>query len=223
MSRLDPRYISNFDISWEEMKKVIRTISGNKKFHGIGLLNFNKLETDHWKQLIPNSDHVVLHLDHAQKNVTWDTLYPEWIDEEEEDEIPICPSLPKIEVPKKRLDLIIIKLPCRDHEANWSRDVARLHLQLSAAQLAVSSQGYQPMHLLFVTKCFPIPNLFSCKELVLREGHAWLYKPKLDTLREKLRLPVGSCELALPLKPKGQFFSLFSSPTGWYRLICILW
>ncbi|KAI8535738.1 hypothetical protein RHMOL_Rhmol10G0197000 [Rhododendron molle] len=204
VSRFDPRYISSLNISWEEIKKVIGTISGNKKFHSIGLLNLNKIETDHWKQLTPNSDHTVLHLDYVEKNVTWDTLYPEWIDEEQEDEIPVCPSLPKIEEPKKRLDLIIIKLPCRDHEANWSRDVARLHLQLATAQLAVSSEGYQPVHLLFVTKCFPIPNLFSCKELVLREGNMWLYKPILHTLGAKLRLPVGSCELALPFKPKEQ-------------------
>lgn len=207
MSRLDPRYISNVEISWEEIKKIIGTIPGNKKFHGIGLLNLNNIETNHWKQFFPNSDHVVLHLDYAEKNVTWDTLYPEWIDEEEDDEIPICQSLPKIEEPKKQLDLIIIKLPCRDHEANWSRDVARLHLQLTAAQLAVSNKGHQPVHLLFVTKCFPIPNLFPCKELVLREGNMWLYKPNLDILREKLQLPVGSCELSLPLKPKGQFKS----------------
>ncbi|XP_058186807.1 UDP-glucuronate:xylan alpha-glucuronosyltransferase 1-like isoform X1 [Rhododendron vialii] len=203
VSRFDPRYISNLDISWEEIKKVIRTIAGNK-FLSIGLLNLNKIETDHWKQVTPDSDHTVLHLAYVETNVTWDTLYPEWIDEEQEDEIPVCPSLPKIEVPKKQLDLIIVKLPCRDHEANWSRDVARLHLQLATAQLAASSKGYQPVHLLFVTKCFPIPNLFSCKELVLREGNMWLYKPNLHTLGEKLRLPVGSCELALPLKPKEQ-------------------
>ncbi|KAI8535735.1 hypothetical protein RHMOL_Rhmol10G0196700 [Rhododendron molle] len=139
VSRLDPRYIWNLDISCEEIKKIIKTIPGNKKFHGIGLLNLNKIKTNHWKQLIPNSDHV-LHLDYAEKNVTWDTLYPEWIDEEQQYEIPICQSLPKIEEPKKRLDLIIVKLPCRDHEANWSTDVARLHLQLAAAQLAVSKQ-----------------------------------------------------------------------------------
>nr|CAD1838876.1 unnamed protein product [Ananas comosus var. bracteatus] len=63
------------------------------------------------------------------------------------------------------------------------------------------------VHVLVVTDCFPIPNLFPCKYLVRREGNAWLYKPDLSTLREKLRLPVGSCELAVPLKAKARLYS----------------
>ncbi|XAR73196.1 Glucuronosyltransferase [Bertholletia excelsa] len=199
----DPRYVSDLDIDWDEIEKVVKKVSERNEFQGIGILNFNKNETDSWKQLIPNVDHTVLHLDYAEENVTWDTLYPEWIDEEQEEEVPVCPSLPKVEVPRKRLDLIVVKLPCRK-EANWSRDVARLHLQIAAGQLAVSAKGNHPVHVLFVTNYFPIPNLFTCKELVVRHGNAWLYKPNLNSLREKLQLPVGSCELALPLKIKGQ-------------------
>jgi len=61
---------------------------------------------------------------------------------------------------------------------------------------------------LFVTDCFPIPNLFSCKNLVKREGNAWLYKPDVKALQEKLRLPVGSCELAVPLNAKGKLINV---------------
>ncbi|CAL5323578.1 unnamed protein product [Camellia sinensis] len=200
-SGLDSRYISYLDIDWDEIAKVIGTMSDENEVQEIGLLNFNKSEINHWKQLIPDAEHIVLQLDYVKKNVTWDTLYPEWIDEEQEEEVPICPYFPKIEVPRKRLDLIAVKLPCRD-DVNWSRDVARLHLQLTTAELAAASKGYHPLHLLFVTKCFPIPNLFTCKELVLHQGNAWLYKPNLNVLRDKTQLPVGSCELALPFKPK---------------------
>ncbi|KAM7513785.1 hypothetical protein LguiA_003368 [Lonicera macranthoides] len=194
----DPRYISHLDVDWDEISSIIGKIP-RKEIQGIGLLNFNKTETNTWKQLFPEAQHVVLQVDYADKNVTWDSLYPEWIDEEQEDEVPSCPSLPRLEVPRKRLDLIVAKLPCRN-EGNWSRDVARLHLQLAAAGLAASAKGYYPVHLLFVTKCFPIPNLFTCKELVVHEGNSWLYRPNLNVLREKLQLPVGSCELALPLE-----------------------
>ncbi|GJN14466.1 hypothetical protein PR202_gb01300 [Eleusine coracana subsp. coracana] len=101
-----------------------------------------------------------------------------------------------------------LKLPCT-RVAGWSRDVARLHLQLSAAKLAVtSSKRNQKVHVLFVTDCFPLPNLFPCKNLVRHEGNAWLYSPDLKALREKLRLPVGSCELAVPLKAKTRLFSV---------------
>ncbi|GFY91243.1 plant glycogenin-like starch initiation protein 1 [Actinidia rufa] len=163
----DARYVSHLEINWSEISKAIK-ISGKNDFHGIGLLNFNKQETDNWKHLIPNAEHISLHLDYARKNVTWDSLYPEWIDEEQENEVPICPSLPMLDTPRKRLDLVAVKLPCRD-EGNWSRDVARLHLQLAAARLTASAEGYHPVHLLIVTKCFPIPNLFTCKELAFHE------------------------------------------------------
>lgn len=184
---------------------------------GIGLLNFNKNEIDKWENLIPNVTHVVLHLDYAAKNVTWESLYPEWIDEEEETEVPVCPSLPRLRPPGIRLNLIAVKLPCKNDNnngGNWSRDVARLHLQLAAAGLAGSFKGNYSVDVMFITDCFPIPNLFTCKELVKRQGNAWLYRPNLSILRQKVQqLPVGSCELALPMRGKGNSSLFFISMT----------
>ncbi|GAB4847729.1 UDP-glucuronate:xylan alpha-glucuronosyltransferase 1 [Ancistrocladus abbreviatus] len=197
----DLRYASNLEMNWNEIAKVIRELNENG-YHAIGLLNFNESEIDYWEKLVPDSEHTALHLAYAEGKVTWDTLYPEWIDEEAESDIPRCPHLPKLEAPRKHLDLVAVKLPCRKQQANWSKDVARLHLQLAAAWLAASAKANYPVHLLFVTECFPIPNLFTCKELVIHEGNAWLYKPNLNVLEQKLQLPVGSCELALPLKVK---------------------
>ncbi|KAJ4964821.1 hypothetical protein NE237_016670 [Protea cynaroides] len=203
----DPRYVSHIHVNWDQISKTIAGIAGKNGFQGIGLLNFNDSEFDHWKQLLPVAEHVVVNLDYIGKNVTWETLYPEWIDEEQESEIPVCPSLSEPEVPKKpQLDLIAVKLPCRK-SVNWSRDIARLHLQLAAARLAASAKAYHPVYVLIVTDCFPIPNLFSCKELVVREGNAWLYKPNLGALKQKLHLPVGSCELAVPLKAKEHVYT----------------
>ncbi|CAN1854759.1 UDP-glucuronate:xylan alpha-glucuronosyltransferase 1, partial [Linum perenne] len=204
----DPRYSTNTEhINWDDVKKVVTKLGELKEHHySIGLLNFNHTEVSNWQTEIkfsPGATHIILHLQEADQNTTWDSLYPEWIDEEQDTEVPTCPSLPKIVGPRTRLDLIVVKLPCRN-EANWSRDVARLHLQLSAANLAaVSAKGSYPgVHLLFITKCFPLPNLFTCKELIGREGNAWLYKPNLGVLSRKLQLPVGSCELALPFTNK---------------------
>ncbi|GAB2279108.1 UDP-glucuronate:xylan alpha-glucuronosyltransferase 1 [Dionaea muscipula] len=193
------------NINWKEVFKVIEILN-EKEYHAVGLLNFNQSEIDYWVKMIPHSEFSSLHLDYAEENLKWDTLYPEWIDEEEESEIPTCPYLPKLEAPGRRFDLVAVKLPCKK-ELNWSRNVARLHLQLAAAGLAASLKGNYAVHLLFISDCFPIPNLFTCKELVAREGSAWLYRPNLNMLREKLRLPIGSCELALPLKPKGGRYS----------------
>ncbi|CDP04730.1 unnamed protein product [Coffea canephora] len=202
-SKSDPRYISNLDISWNEISRVLEHVPGKNTVPGVGLLNFNSSEITHWKQLLPDSNHTILHLDHADQNVTWNSFYPEWIDQEQEYEVPSCPSLPQIEVPGSRLDLIAVNLPCRN-EQNWNRDVARLHLQLAVAGLATFAKGNFPVYVLFITNCFPIPNLFTCKELIARQGNAWLFKPNLNQLREKLHLPKGSCELALPLGDAGK-------------------
>lgn len=204
--RIDQRYVSHLDINWDDISSVMNKLSEkNKLIHGIGFLNFHENEINEWKTRITpiNENQIVnIELDPVAKNVTWDSLFPEWIDEEQQDEVPSCPNMPKLEVPRKRIDLIVVKLPCRN-EANWWRDVARLHLQVAAAELASSSSQNHPLHVVFVTKCFPIPNLFPCKELVVRRGNVWLYEPNLKVLHEKIQLPVGSCELALPFKPRG--------------------
>ncbi|KAL1221584.1 UDP-glucuronate:xylan alpha-glucuronosyltransferase 1 [Cardamine amara subsp. amara] len=199
--RQDIRYVSDMDINWDDVTKTLESVEEGRT---IGVLNFDSSEIRRWREVAKSKENddeenvVVLNLDYADKNVTWDALYPEWIDEEQETEVPVCPNLPKIKVPTRRLDLIVVKLPCRK-EGNWSRDVGRLHLQLAAATVAASAKGFFRGHVLFVSRCFPIPNLFRCKDLVSRRGDVWLYKPNLDTLRDKLQLPVGSCELSLPL------------------------
>lgn len=203
----DPRYTSSLQINWDQISKVIEKLDDRNEYQGVGLLNFNDKENDDWKQLLPDAEHIVLHLDHVLNNITWESLYPEWIDEEEEFEVPSCPSLPRLPVPgKPRIDLIAVKLPC-NKSGDWARDVARLHLQLAVARLAATAKSYHPVRVLLVTECFPIPNLFTCKELVAREGNIWLYEPNLNTMRGKLQLPVGSCELSVPLLAKGQFYA----------------
>ncbi|XP_073309998.1 UDP-glucuronate:xylan alpha-glucuronosyltransferase 1-like, partial [Primulina huaijiensis] len=192
----DPRYISELDINWEDILKVLEQLPEDSRIQGLGLLSFNENEIRQWRQFIPTANHTVLHLQPAGENVTWESLYPEWIDEGQEIDVPDCPSLPKLVVPRQRLDLIAVKLPGKN-DANWSRDVARLHIQISAAALAVSSKGNYPVHFLFLSTGFPVPNLFTGKDLVAHEGTSWLYTPKLNGLREKLRLPVGSCEIAI--------------------------
>lgn len=204
----DPRYTSSLQINWDQISKVIEKLDDRNEYQGVGLLNFNDKENDDWKQLLPDAEHIVLHLDHVLNNITWESLYPEWIDEEEEFEVPSCPSLPRLPVPgKPRIDLIAVKLPC-NKSGDWARDVARLHLQLAVARLAATAKSYHPVRVLLVTECFPIPNLFTCKELVAREGNIWLYEPNLNTMRGKLQLPVGSCELSVPLLAKvDRFYS----------------
>eukprot|EP00268_Persea_americana_P053772 TRINITY_DN6118_c0_g1_i1.p1 TRINITY_DN6118_c0_g1~~TRINITY_DN6118_c0_g1_i1.p1 ORF type:complete len:639 (-),score=123.63 TRINITY_DN6118_c0_g1_i1:764-2680(-) len=204
---VDSRYISHLDVNWAQISKIVGQLSdGIKGRVQIGILNFNSSEISHWQQLLHNAEPVIISLEHASKDITWEVLYPEWIDEEQESEVPVCRSLPEPKVPKKvQLDLIAVKLPCRRGSSNWSRDIARLHLQLAASKLATSPKGHT-VHVLFVTECFPIPNLFTCKDLIVHKENIWLYKPNLGAMRQKLRLPVGSCELSVPLKAKDRVY-----------------
>ncbi|KAG6512846.1 UDP-glucuronate:xylan alpha-glucuronosyltransferase 1-like [Zingiber officinale] len=202
--KLDPRYVSNSDVDWAQILKCIENSNMEHEKPKIGLLNFNISEINQWHQNLPYAGFSAIRLDYAPSNLTWDVLYPEWIDEEQESEVPSCPKLPVPEFSKGyRFDLIAVKLPCNKSSGSWSRDVARLHLQLAAAEIAAGFLGSPNMiHVLFVSSCFPIPNLFGCKNLVERDGNVWLYKPDLRSLKEKLQLPIGSCELALPLESR---------------------
>uniref|UniRef100_A0A803NDN8 Uncharacterized protein n=1 Tax=Chenopodium quinoa TaxID=63459 RepID=A0A803NDN8_CHEQI len=169
-SHVDKRYVSDLAIDWNHISEVMETLIDKNDYKAIGLLNFKENEVDSWQEMLPSPEHMILHLDHVPKSLTWETLYPEWIDEEEDFEIPSCPSLPSIQAPRNaRMDLIAVKLPC-NKLGKWWRDVARLHLQLTAAKLAASAKGSYDLHILLISDCFPIPNLFPCKELVSRAG-----------------------------------------------------
>ncbi|KAF9609013.1 hypothetical protein IFM89_012352 [Coptis chinensis] len=125
---LDPRYVSHLDINWDQILRTIGKMTETHSCRGIGLLNFNESETNLWKRRMPDAIHVSVHLDYVRDNVTWESLYPEWIDEEQESEVPFCPSLPEPSIPgNPKLHLIAVKLPCQ-RLANWSRDISQLAL-----------------------------------------------------------------------------------------------
>ncbi|WOL05751.1 hypothetical protein Cni_G14482 [Canna indica] len=157
---------------------------------------FNKdlIQQPAYEQAQPQADISLVSLDYADTSITWKVLYPEWIDEEEENNVPACPSLPEPQVDKgAKFNLSSSSYPVIDPAAGpgmWRGYIC-------------SSQQYKQVHVLFVTECLPIPNLFTCKHLVRHEGNLWLYKPESSTLQEKLQLPLGSCKLAIPFKAKG--------------------
>ncbi|CAO2167089.1 unnamed protein product [Urochloa humidicola] len=188
---------SEWDIQWESVARSLNdTGSGIVR---VGLLNFDSSEVARWRSTLPDADVRAVSLAPAADAVTWDALYPGWVDEEGNRSS--CPSLPDPDLPLHDYDLVAVKLPCR--RERWSRDVRRLHLQLSAAKLALhggstSTTKAGMVLILSEPKCLPLPNLFPCKHLLSRHAHAWLYRPDAAYLRHRLSLPVGSCQLAVP-------------------------
>ncbi|XP_039829714.1 UDP-glucuronate:xylan alpha-glucuronosyltransferase 2-like isoform X2 [Panicum virgatum] len=139
----------------------------------------------------------------------WSDLFPEWIDEEEEDEGPSCPELPMPDFSRYdgEVDVVVASLPCnRTAPGGWNRDVFRLQVHLAAARMAARKgrrDGGGAVRVVLRSECEPMMDLFRCDEAAGREGDWWMYRVDVERLEEKLRLPVGSCNLALPLWGSG--------------------
>ncbi|XP_037432572.1 UDP-glucuronate:xylan alpha-glucuronosyltransferase 1-like isoform X1 [Triticum dicoccoides] len=205
----DSGYTSDLRVDWSSVSMAVQRVAreGDGGLR-VGILNFDGDEMDQWRALLPAA--AAVHLDRVAGNVTWAHLYPEWIDEEELYHAPACPDLPEPSpAPEGGYDVVAVKLPCSG-AAGWSKDVPRLHLQLAAARLAAGRSEEHgrraAAHVIVVSRCFPAPNLFRCKDEVMRDGDVWLYRPDMGELRQKLALPVGSCRLAMPLRALGEAY-----------------
>lgn len=73
---------------------------------------------------------------------------------------------------------------------------------LGAATLAAKT-GSGSIHVLILSECRPLVNLFTCGDLVEHRGQGWLYKVDVEQIRKHLSLPVGSCQLSVPLHDQG--------------------
>lgn len=177
----------------------------------IGMVNMEDEDLSEWEM-----QGKIMHIsyDRVSELLEWKDLYPEWIDEEEEIDGPSCPEIPMPRIQDYGyMDLIVVKLGCKWPEEGWGRDPQRLQLHLIAANMGVG-RGRKDRKgrtkIVFLSKCRPMLELFPCHELIKQEGDWWLFKPDVVRLDHKLSLPVGSCNLALPLWGKGndQFYDV---------------
>nr|CAD1822553.1 unnamed protein product [Ananas comosus var. bracteatus] len=141
-------------------------------------------------------------------NFKWADLFPEWIDEEEENEGASCPEVPMPDFDSYpgSADAVVARLPCQRPAKGWNRDVFRLQVHLVAANLAVRKGRRDErgrVKVVFLSECEPMPEIFRCDDLTAREGEWWMYDADAARLEGKVKLPVGSCELALPLWGEG--------------------
>nr|XP_024370263.1 putative UDP-glucuronate:xylan alpha-glucuronosyltransferase 3 [Physcomitrium patens] len=166
----------------------------------IGLLNIGKDEALGWQEYAHGRIPIFFPFAQVNQSLAWSDFYPEWIDEEELFETPMCPSLPFPCVREKtKLDLLVAKVSCQNpQESGGERNVQRLQLFLSAASIA-SQTGDEAMDVLIISECRPPLNIFPCGELLEHEGKMWLYHVNLVNMRSRLVLPVGSCELSLSI------------------------
>ncbi|KAK6130854.1 hypothetical protein DH2020_035400 [Rehmannia glutinosa] len=179
-------------------------LSGIGRGMKIGMVNMGDEDVSEWK---PHGEIISVLFEQVSDVLEWKDLYPEWIDEEEEIDGPSCPEIPMPDFDKyEKMDMIVAKLPCKAPEGGWNRDVFRLQVHLVVANLAARRGRWDwkgNMKVVFLSTCMPMVEIFRCDELVRREGDWWYYSPEMGKLKQKVSLPVGSCNLAMPLWGKG--------------------
>ncbi|EXC36982.1 hypothetical protein L484_000802 [Morus notabilis] len=136
----------------------------------------------------------------------WEEYFPEWIDEHHKWGPPRCPEIPLPTSLEQYndLDVVVASVPCgTNYTRKGVRDVFRLQVNLVAANLAVRSgwenQGvvHRTVYVVFVGSCGPMLEIFRCDDLVKhRKGEYWVYWPEMRRLKQKVLMPVGSCQLA---------------------------
>ncbi|PIN25261.1 Glycosyl transferase, family 8 - glycogenin [Handroanthus impetiginosus] len=179
-------------------------LSGIGRGMKIGMINMNDEDIFEWKE---HGQIISIPFNKVSDLFKWKDLFPEWIDEEEEVDGPSCPEIPMPDFEAYGyMDMIVAKLPCKAPQEGWNRDVFRLQVHLVAANLAVKRGNWdwtRKMKILLLSKCMPMVEIFRCDELVGREGDWWYYRAEIGKLEQKVSLPVGSCNLAMPLWGKG--------------------
>ncbi|XP_022744423.1 putative UDP-glucuronate:xylan alpha-glucuronosyltransferase 4 [Durio zibethinus] len=190
-----------FDLIQEEIQEEIK---GKKKIK-VGLVNFNDEEIEYnMHGLVVSTVHV--RFNNVSKARKWEDFFPEWIDEDHKSSLP--PTCPEIPMPRledyRDLHVVVARVPCEGWTGKAGfRDVFRLQVNLVVANLLVGSGWVTPnvkraVYAVFVGGCGPMPEIFRCDDLLRKVGDHWVYMPELRRLKQKVLMPLGSCQIAPP-------------------------
>lgn len=189
---------------------IVKEVKGKKRKMNIGFVNLDeavKLESE----MHGLAETITVHFDPVSDERRWEDFFPEWIDEEEKWGPPTCPEIPMPSFENySDLDVVVARVPCgRGAEGRGVRDVFRLQVNLIVANLMVKSGWVngdidRTVHVVFVGGCGPMLEIFRCDDLLIHEADYWIYKPDLRRLKQKVLMPVGSCQLASPYAEPGK-------------------
>ncbi|KAM3290572.1 putative UDP-glucuronate:xylan alpha-glucuronosyltransferase 5 [Capsicum chacoense] len=176
----------------------------------IGLVNLDNASFFDYAGLrgAENMEMIDVKFPKVSDKIKWKDLFPEWIDEDEVSAKPTCPEIPMpVFEEYEELDVLVAKVPCKHVGVDGSRDVFKLQVNLVVANLLVRSGGWnknRPAYAVFIGDCEPMWEIFRCEDMLLQEENLRVYKPELEKLKEKIRMPVGSCQLARLFSKQGQ-------------------
>lgn len=119
-------------------KIEVPSFLGEKIGKGIKIGMVNMDEDDDVSEWNVHGETIPINFDKASQFFNWTDLFPEWIDEEEESDVPTCPELPMPEFATyENMDIIVAKLPCKYPLEGWGREVLRLQVHLIVANMVV--------------------------------------------------------------------------------------
>ncbi|KAL6968873.1 hypothetical protein U1Q18_049194 [Sarracenia purpurea var. burkii] len=179
----------------------------------VGLVNMKEGAGQHG-ELHGLAETITVDFDRVEEDRRWEDFFPEWIDEDGKWGPPSCPEIP---MPRfedyGELDVVVARVPCEGGGVGV-RDVFRLQLNLMVANLLVRSRRNndqefdQTVYAVFVGSCGPMWEIFRCDDLLWHEGDYWVYRPAdLRRLKQKVFMPVGSCQIAPSFTEPGRFSS----------------
>lgn len=165
----------------------------------VGLVNVDDYIHSQLHGLEDHVETVSVGFERVSKDRKWGDYFPEWIDEDKKWGSPKCPEIP---IPKlegyKDMDVVLAKVPC---DKEGIRDVFRLQVNLVVANLVVGEGWMKPdahrtVYVVFIGSCGPMVEIFRCDDLLMHRGDYWVYMPDIGRLKQKVLMPVGSCQLA---------------------------
>nr|GMD78613.1 putative UDP-glucuronate:xylan alpha-glucuronosyltransferase 4 [Ipomoea batatas] len=156
-----------------------------------------------------NVDIINVKFQRVSKKVEWGHLFPKWVDEDHDVLGPHdCPTIPLPDFGnyKELINVVVARVPCGH---NNSSDVYRLQVNLIVANLLVkcgwdNRDAYQTVYAVFIGECEPMFEIFRCNDLLWHQKDVRIYKPSLTKLKQKLVMPIGSCQLARPFAEQGK-------------------
>ncbi|XP_057434078.1 putative UDP-glucuronate:xylan alpha-glucuronosyltransferase 4 [Lotus japonicus] len=187
---------------------IAKDINISKKKIKIGLVNVDAIvDSDIPEQLNalhPQVEITSIHFERVNESLKWNDFFPEWNNEDEEKygrprTIPMPLLTPTLKN-YKDLNVVMAMVPCGEKEG--IRDVFGLQVNLVVANLAVEngwfteSDSHRKVYVVFVGSCGPMVEIFRCDDLLMHQGEYWVYRPDLKKLKQKMLMPLGSCQIA---------------------------
>ncbi|XP_019158594.1 PREDICTED: putative UDP-glucuronate:xylan alpha-glucuronosyltransferase 4 [Ipomoea nil] len=154
-----------------------------------------------------NVDIINVKFQRVSEKVEWGHLFPKWVDEDDVLGPHDCPTIPLPDFGNyKGLNVVVARVPCGHRNIS---DVYRLQVNLIVANLLVkcgldNRDVYSSVYAVFIGECEPMFEIFRCNDLLWHQKDVRIYKPSLTKLKQKLVMPIGSCQLARPFAEQGK-------------------